>query len=71
MHKLTLVLILIISCCVLFACTRKDDLPKPENTILGSQLDPLNKAKKFETDHDEALDRKRRELDRAIDGGGH
>lgn len=42
----------------------------PEDTIVGAAYEPYERAQKFsEEDYIEALDKKREDLDKQIDGG--
>ena len=40
-----------------------------EDTFIGPQIQVLNKAKNFEQEYLEGLDKKREEIDRKADGG--
>lgn len=70
-----LLLALLIVALLLTAVSRMHGLqdreppPDPEETIVGSQLAPYNKAQQFSEDYDEALDVKRKDLDEQIDSG--
>ncbi len=57
-------------CTVLSACTVDEPPPEVEDTAIGSQLAPLNKAQNFQLEYEKSLDQKRDELDRHIDGLG-
>lgn len=43
--------------------------PALEDTFIGPQIQVLNKAKNFEQEYLEGLDKKREEIDRKADGG--
>lgn len=45
----------------------RDAPPAPDETIIGSQLAPYNKAEQFSEDYGQALGEKRKELDEQID----
>lgn len=45
----------------------KDAPPDPEETIVGAQLAPYNKAEQFSEDYEQELEKQRQELDQAID----
>lgn len=47
----------------------KETPPSPEETIIGSQLAPYNKAEQFSEDYEKELEMQRKELDERIDGG--
>lgn len=49
--------------------TPRDAPSSPEDTMIGRQLDPLNKAQQFSEDYGDALDEQRKDLDEAIDDG--
>ncbi len=69
MLKVFLVLALGFTLLYLSSCGREEPLKAPEDTIIGSQLDPYNKARNFEIEYEQGLDQKREDMDRAIDGG--
>jgi len=43
--------------------------PTAEESFIGPQLQPLNKAKEFEQDYLEGLDRKKEQIEKQADGG--
>lgn len=47
----------------------RESPPNPEETIVGSQLAPYNKAQQFSEDYDQALEEQRKALDEQIDDG--
>jgi ABC-type phosphate transport system substrate-binding protein len=49
--------------------SQQETPPDPEETIVGSQLAPYNKAQQFSEDYENALQEKREELDEQIDDG--
>jgi hypothetical protein len=67
-----LLIVVVILALLLSAVSRmmeKDTPRSPEDTIIGSQLEPLNKAGQFSEDYEDALTDKRKDLDEQIDGG--
>ena len=44
-------------------------LPPVEETFIGPQLEPLNKANSFEQDYLEGLDKKKEQIEKQADGG--
>ncbi len=55
-------------CIVLSGCTVDEPPPKVEDTAIGSQLAPLNKAQNFQSEYEKALEQKRNNMDQNIDG---
>jgi hypothetical protein len=44
-------------------------VPAVEDTFIGPQLQPLNKAKNLEQDYLEGLDKKKEQMEKQADGG--
>ncbi len=63
--------LLVLFVLVLLALAFWPELPTPavEDTFIGPQIQVLNKAKNFEQEYLEGLDKKREEIDRQADGG--
>jgi len=63
--------LLVLFVLVLLALALWPEPPTPavEDTFIGPQIQVLNKAKNFEQEYLEGLDKKREEIDRQADGG--
>ena len=66
---LIVVLIIALSLSMIVKKMEREAPASPEETIIGSQLEPLNKAEQFSEDYEDALSDKRKDLDKQIDGG--
>jgi hypothetical protein len=64
-----LLLLLIIVLLALAAWWPEQPPPPVEETIIGPQLVPLNKAKNLEQDYLEGIDQKKREIEDQAGGG--
>jgi hypothetical protein len=62
-------LILLIIIFLVFKFWPQSPPPTAENSFIGDQIQPMNKAKDFSDDYDEALDAQRRNMDQQLDGG--
>ena len=61
-------LLLIIVILALAAWWPEQPVPTAEESFIGPQIAPLNKAKNLEADYLEGLDKKKEEIERQADG---
>ena len=63
--------LLVLIVLILLAWAWWPELPTPtvEETFIGPQIQTLNKAKDFEQDYLDGLDKKKEEIERQADGG--
>ncbi|MEE8495349.1 MAG: hypothetical protein V3S21_02630, partial [Xanthomonadales bacterium] len=61
--------VLIIVILLVVAWWPEPPTPAVEETFIGPQIRTLNKVKDFEQDYLDALDQKKKEMDRQVDGG--
>jgi hypothetical protein len=62
-------LVLIVVILLAWAWWPEPPTPTVEETFIGPQIQTLNKAKGFEQDYLEGLDKKKEEIERQADGG--
>ena len=62
-------LVLIVIILLALAWWPEPPTPPVEETFIGPQIQTLNKAKDFEQDYMDALDKKKEEIERQADGG--
>ncbi len=62
-------IVLIIVILLALAWWPEPPAPTVEETFIGPQIQTLNKVKGFEQDYLDALDQKKKEMDRQVDGG--
>ena len=62
-------LVLIIVLLLALAWWPDPPLTPVEETFIGPQLEPLNKANSFEQDYLEGLDKKKEQIEKQADGG--
>ena len=62
-------LLLLIIIFLVFKLWPETPPPTAENSFIGDQIQPLNKAKNFDEEYNKALDAKRESIDKQVDGG--
>ncbi len=62
-------LVLLIIILLVFAWWPEPPTPPVEETFIGPQIQTLNRARDFEQDYLDALDKKKEEMERQADGG--
>ena len=62
-------IVLIIVLLLAVAWWPEPPVPAVEDTFIGPQLEPLNKAKGFEQDYLEGLDKRKEQMEKQTDGG--
>jgi hypothetical protein len=62
-------LLLIIILLAVYTWWPEPPVPAIEDTFIGPQLQPLSKAKAFEQDYLDDLDKKKEQMDKQADGG--